>query len=248
MSQTDVVVFGIKKMILDGSLAPGDRLPREKDLSVDLAVSRSSLREGVRALSLMGVLETRQGAGTYVTSLDPSLLMAPLSFIVDLQKAENAINLHVVRRTLEMQAAQLAAVSIDEEGLAAAKASLDGMAAAMKADPVDHATILQCDIAFHRAVAHGSANPVLFELIAALTSQTVRSRLWRAISVGGAEGVTLSEHRSIYNALVEHSPDRAGIRMANHLLQVEDFLASGPPAPSEGPTAEELERIAKSAG
>ena len=76
MSQTDVVVHGIKQMILDGELAPGDQLPIEKDLGPRLGVSLSSLREGVRALSMMGVLESRQGAGTFVTQLDPSMLLA----------------------------------------------------------------------------------------------------------------------------------------------------------------------------
>ena len=70
-SQTDVVVEGIKQMLLDGRFVPGERLPIEADLAVLLGVSRGSLREGVRALSAMGVLETRQGSGTYVTGLDP---------------------------------------------------------------------------------------------------------------------------------------------------------------------------------
>ena len=78
-SQTDVVVDGIKSMIIRGRLGPGARLPREKDLALELNVSRGPLREGVRALCLMGVLETRQGDGTYVTSLDASLLLAPMA-------------------------------------------------------------------------------------------------------------------------------------------------------------------------
>lgn len=69
ISQTDVVVQGIRSLIVEGKLRPGDRLPVEKDLAGAL-VSRNPLREGVRALSVMGVLETRQGAGTYVTALD----------------------------------------------------------------------------------------------------------------------------------------------------------------------------------
>jgi DNA-binding FadR family transcriptional regulator len=61
VSQTDVVVQGIRQMIIDRRLRPGDRLPIEKDLAAALGVSRNPLREGVRALSMMGVLETRQG-------------------------------------------------------------------------------------------------------------------------------------------------------------------------------------------
>src|SRR3712207_1697225 len=83
-SLTDVGVQRIKAMIVDGELEPGSRLPVEHDLAAALGVSRGSLREGVRALAMMGVLETRQGDGTYVTSLDPSVLLAPMGFVVDL--------------------------------------------------------------------------------------------------------------------------------------------------------------------
>src|SRR5215213_7467003 len=83
-SQTDVVIQSVKDMITTGVLAPGSRLPVEKDLAAQLAVSRGSLREGVRALAMMGVLETRQGDGTYVTSLGPSLLLAPVGLAVEL--------------------------------------------------------------------------------------------------------------------------------------------------------------------
>ncbi|KGM08789.1 FadR/GntR family transcriptional regulator, partial [Cellulomonas carbonis] len=109
MSRTDRVVDGITRMILDGELRAGDRLPVEKDLAAALDVSRGSLREGVRALEALGVLEARQGAGTYVTSLDPSLLVGPLGMVVELQAAGHALPVHEVRRTLETEAAGLAA-------------------------------------------------------------------------------------------------------------------------------------------
>ena len=79
MARTADVVAAIKDMILAGELGAGDRLPTEKDLGARLGVSRGPLREGVSALAAMGVLDTRQGDGTYVTSLEPGLLMAPLS-------------------------------------------------------------------------------------------------------------------------------------------------------------------------
>src|SRR3954447_4697745 len=102
-SQTDVVVQSIRQMIIAGQLRPGDRLPIERDLAAALGVSRNPLREGVRALSIMGVLETRQGDGTYVTKLDPSMLLAPMGFVVDLQTGDGTHHLHVVRRILETE-------------------------------------------------------------------------------------------------------------------------------------------------
>src|SRR3954470_23700942 len=109
-SQTDVVVQSIRQMIIDGHLRPGDPLPVEKDLAAALGVSRNPLREGVRALSMMGVLETRQGDGTYGTKLDPSMLLAPIGFVVDLQDGSGTTHLHSVRRILETEAAAAAAL------------------------------------------------------------------------------------------------------------------------------------------
>ncbi|MEN0137529.1 MAG: FadR/GntR family transcriptional regulator [Rhodococcus sp. (in: high G+C Gram-positive bacteria)] len=224
LSQTQVVVQGIKQMIVEGSLGPGARLPIEKELATALGVSRGSLREGVRALVTLGVLDTRQGAGTYVTSLDASLLTAPVSFIVDLQSADSALDLHVVRRTLETQAASLSAARVDGESIASIEAALEDMRKA--ADEADHEAMLDADMRFHRAIAVGSGNPVLAALIESLTALTVRDRLWRAIVDDRAEQTTIAEHAAILRALRDRSPERAAMRMANHLLQVEEFLAA----------------------
>lgn len=228
LSQSDVVVYGIKDMIVRGELLPNSRLPVEKDLSEALKVSRGSLREGVRALSVLGILETRQGSGTYVTDLNPTLLLAPLSFIVDLQQPEDAIHLHAVRRVLETEAAEQAATRISDEQIAEMQDVLNRFEAALGSPEVDHESVLAMDIAFHQIVADASQNPVLGALIAGLSSRTVRGRLWRAISDERAEQTTLAEHRAIASALTDHAADRARYRMAAHLLVVEDFLRQRP--------------------
>lgn len=97
-------------MITSGDLAAGSRLPRERDLAEALGVSRGSLREGVRALCAMGVLETRQGAGTYVTALDASRLFAPIELLVDIGSDSDPYHLQMVRRALETEAAGRAAM------------------------------------------------------------------------------------------------------------------------------------------
>lgn len=230
MSQTDVVVYGIKRMILDGELAPGDKLPIEKDLAPRLGVSRGSLREGVRALSIMGVLETRQGAGMFVTSLDASLLLTPMNFVVDLQPS-GAQHVHSVRRVLETDAAGRAARVISDDELARAGRILDQAEAAIR--DVDHDGVLEADMAFHKLIATASGNPVLAALIEALSSRTVRGRMWRAISDENADAATALEHRAILRALAERDPAAAQIRMANHLLEVENFLQDRPPLEPE---------------
>lgn len=229
VSQTDVVVQGIKKLIVDGALRPGDRLPIEKDLAEALGVSRGPLREGVRALSIMGVLETRQGDGTYVTALDPSLLLAPMGFVVDLQDHSGVHHLHAVRRMLETQAAGLAATRISDEALAAADEILRRTEAELIDGVPDHEALIDNDIAFHRVIAQASGNPVLAALIEGLGGRTTRDRLWRSISQEGADQATHGEHRAILDALDSRDPERARVRMAAHLFGVEDYLRQRPP-------------------
>src|SRR3982751_1257687 len=155
-SQTDVVIQSVKDMITSGRLTPGSRLPVEKDLAAALAVSRGSLREGVRALAMMGVLETRQGDGTYVTSLDANLLLAPMGFMVDLQTPANSAHLQAVRRVLESQAASRAASRITDDELAEAKSILDDVEPMLESKDLDHDQIMNADIAFHRIIARAA--------------------------------------------------------------------------------------------
>lgn len=224
VSQTDIVVEGIRHMLVDGRLRPGDRLPVEKDLAAALGVSRNPLREGVRALSMMGVLETRQGDGTYVTKLDPSMLLAPLGFVVDLQAGSGTTHLHAVRRILETEAAASAALRIASAELDAAAELLRHNGAELTLDEPNHETVIENDIAFHRIIADAAGNPVLAALIDALGGRTMRDRLRRSISQTGADETAHSEHLSILAALTSHDPDRARTRMAAHLFTVEDYL------------------------
>lgn len=224
MSRTDEVVDGIKRMIFDGELGPGDKLPVEKDLAERLGVSRGSLREGVRALSILGILDTRQGDGTYVTSLDPSRLLSPLRLVVDLHGDAEAQPFHAVRRVLETEAAGLAARRITPEALAEARGLLDRVAEILGASPVDHEQFIQADVAFHRIIAGQAGNPVLEALIETLASRTVRERLWRSLHEEGAETRTADDHEAIWRALAAGDAEAARVRMAAHLLDVEESL------------------------
>ncbi|TDC20528.1 FadR family transcriptional regulator [Streptomyces sp. 8K308] len=226
-SQTDVVVDGIKRMIMGGELAAGARLPVEKDLAAQLGVSRSSLREGVRALTMTGVLETRQGAGTYVTALDPRILMSPMTFLADLQRPESVVELQSVRRVLEVEAAGRAALRISDAELASAEGILATMDELLNGPgSPSHEAVMEADIAFHRVIAGACGNATLEALIEALASRTVRARLWRAINEEGTELVTHREHRAILAALRSRDPDASRLRMGVHLLAVEQYLTA----------------------
>ena len=228
-SRTERVVDGVTGMILDGRLRPGQRLPVEKELAEALDVSRGSLREGVRALAVLGVLESRQGDGTYVTALDPALLVGPLGLVVELQAADSALHVHTVRRMLETEVAGLAAAAARTAGadLAPARRALDDAAAAL-AGEADRAGLLPADLAFHRALAEVAGNPVLAALVEALGGRTARHRLWRGLTQPGADEAAHAEHEAIFAAVLAGDVERARIRMAAHLLEVEDSLRAEP--------------------
>ena len=213
LSQSGVVIEGIKQMLVSGELQRGDRLPIEKDLANRLGVSRGSLREGVRALVAMGVLETRQGAGTYVTRLDAHLLISPIGFVVDLHDAQGVRQIQHVRRVLESEAARNAAQKMTESEILAARAVLDRFAT--KSNEADddglHHLSMEVDVEFHRLIARASGNQVLEALIEALASRTVRARLWRAINEAGAMQRSHYEHVTILDAIQRGDSYEAGI-------------------------------------
>src|SRR5216110_524601 len=104
-------------MIVTGELGPGDRLPKEADLAERLGLSRNSLREAVKALSLIRVLDVRQGDGTYVTSLEPNLLLDAMSFVVDFHRDDTVLEFLEVRRILEPAATALAALHMSDDDI-----------------------------------------------------------------------------------------------------------------------------------
>ncbi len=225
-SQSDVVIDGIRDMIVDGRLTAGSRLPIERDLGELLGVSRGSLREGVRALVRLGVLETRQGDGTYVTRLDAATLFGPLSFLSDLQTPEASVHLLAVRRIIEPEAAAIAATRMDATQLDEARAILaHGDSLLVTDGEIDIEATIDADTAFHRCIAAATDNPAIEAIVHALIGRTTRARLWRAIHDAGAVNRTQREHRAILDALEEGDSAKARIRMAVHVLGVEEYTA-----------------------
>src|ERR1700757_1391781 len=129
-SVTDDAIERIRELVASGEWGPGARLPRGADLAKQLGLSRNSLREAVRALSLARVLEVRQGDGTYVSSLEPGELLEPPLSATPLLRGRTVLELFEVRRLLEPEAAALAAQRVDASLAAALRAELDRMFAA----------------------------------------------------------------------------------------------------------------------
>lgn len=217
-SQYEVVVHGIQEMIGSGEIDPGGRLPVEPELAGRFGVSRSSLREGVRALVAMGILETRQGSGTTVTSLDPHLLLQPLVFWAGNQAGKSSRDLHTVRRALEVESAASAASRRATADVEKLRSLLDGAEPAIRSS--DHEAAMAADLEFHMELAGISGNPILIALLEALSRPTLRMRMWQSIHRSGRLESTHHEHHAVLNAIAAGDPVAAHAAMYTHLSQV----------------------------
>jgi GntR family transcriptional regulator, transcriptional repressor for pyruvate dehydrogenase complex len=219
MSRTDEAIVKIKEMIVSGDLQPGDRLPRENDLAQHLGLSRNSLREAVRALEVINILDVRQGDGTYVTSLAPELLLDAVTFVVDFHRDDRVLQFLEVRRILEPAATALAAARIAAEEVDALSALVDEIT---PQTPVEER--VERDVEFHRRIANASGNVVLAGLIESLTGHTTRARRWRGLTEQDAYEHTVSEHRAICAALRAGDVELARSWAAVHVAGVERWL------------------------
>jgi GntR family transcriptional regulator, transcriptional repressor for pyruvate dehydrogenase complex len=223
MAVTESAINRIKEMIVSGELRPGDRLPKEADLADRLGLSRNSLREAVSALSLINVLDVRQGDGTYVTSLEPQLLLETLSFIVDFHRDDTVLHFFEVRRILDPAAASMAALhmtSDDTAELGAILAEIDDAASVEE--------LVANDLRFHQRIAEGSGNPVLASLLDTLSAPTTRARIWRGLTQQGAVQRTRDQHTAIHEAIAACQPDVARAWATVHIADVEDWLRTMP--------------------
>ncbi|MEV6957669.1 FCD domain-containing protein [Streptomyces sp. NPDC051207] len=209
----------IKAMIAEGTLRPGQRLPTERDLAARLGISRGSMREAVRALTVMGVLEARHGSGIYVTQLRAADLLETFGAMADLSPGAQLPEMLEVRRILESAAAALAAARITEEQLADVERHL----AAMNATD-DPEELLTHDLAFHRAITAAAGNETLAALLEGLSSRTVRARVRRGHQERGAIERTRREHAAVLAALAARDPEAARTAAAAHVAAVETWL------------------------
>ncbi|MFG1945003.1 FadR/GntR family transcriptional regulator [Nonomuraea sp. NPDC048826] len=219
MAVTDAAIDKIKQMILSGEVAPGDRLPKEADLAERLGLSRNSLREAVRALALINVLDVRQGDGTYVTSLEPRLLLDTMSFILDLHRDDTVLQFFEVRRILEPAATAMAAELMTDDDIAELRTILESL----PAEPTIEELVAN-DLRFHQRIAAGSGNSVLCSFIESLSGPTTRARIWRGLTQEGAMARTREQHTAIYEAIAARQPEVARAWATIHVAGVESWL------------------------
>ncbi|MET7305142.1 FadR/GntR family transcriptional regulator [Embleya sp. NPDC005575] len=219
MAVTDEAIDKIKGMIVSGELQPGEKLPKEADLAARLGLSRNSLREAVKALSLIRILDVRQGDGTYVTSLEPTLLLGAISFVVDFHHDKSVLDFLQVRRILEPAATALAAELIDAEGIATLRTLADP-----PSPDAGHDALIEQDLRFHHQIAVFGGNQVLCSLLETLSGPTMRARTWRGLTEDDSWQRTIREHHAIVDALECRDAGAAHAWSTVHISGVEQWL------------------------
>ncbi|KQQ01566.1 MULTISPECIES: FadR/GntR family transcriptional regulator [unclassified Rathayibacter] len=209
----------LTSLLTRGDLVPGSRLPPERQLAESLGVGRSAVREALAALEILGIVSVRPGSGTYLRDSTSELLPTTLSWGLMLSAGRTA-ELIEVRSGLEIQAAMLAAIRIDAEGLEKLRAHL----AAMESHLDDMSVFVDADVRFHLQIALSSGNVVLRDLL-----QTIRSllRLWveRALSSPEQALDAFTEHRAVLEALEAGDPAAAARAMESHMSTASRRLA-----------------------
>jgi GntR family transcriptional regulator, transcriptional repressor for pyruvate dehydrogenase complex len=216
---TEHVIEYVRRLIGSGDLHPGDRLPPERDLATQLGVSRPTVRAGLRALSAMGVIESRHGSGTYIPSGPPRLDSEALRFLAALHGITRN-EMYEARRVLEVSVAGMAAERAASDHLATIADEVTSLFAAMN----DPQAFLVHDIRFHRAVAVASGNPILaslVEMVSALYYERRRETAARATERNLHDAAEL--HRRIYQAIRSHNVEQARSLMSEHLLHSSAF-------------------------
>jgi GntR family transcriptional repressor for pyruvate dehydrogenase complex len=202
-------------LIRERQLHPGDRLPAERELAQSMGVSRPSLREALRALSILGVIENRHGSGTYVTSLQPDMLVEHLDFIIALND-RSFLDLFQARKILEVGIASLAARQITEEELKDLEQNLQRSADAID----DPKRFLQADLDLHQCIMKAARNQILALFMRSINDVNVASRR-RTGELPEVRKQTLKDHRLILAALKAHDAEAAAQAMRDHLDHVE---------------------------
>lgn len=223
-------------MIQSGVLAPGDKLPTERSLAEQLGVSRSSVREALSALEVMGVIRSRPGLGNYVTD-DLSSEAARREF-EGLISEGGTVEILEARRLFEPDLAALAAQRRGADDLAVMRSCLAEMEARLNAGEDSW----EPDWGFHAAVAAASQNPVVVAIVD-LLGQRMTGELWQLMRERNLASSSLrprqylEDHRAIYHAIEQHDHSEAARRMRQHLETITRDLADSDGEQVIGPAA-----------
>ncbi|MCX4835818.1 FCD domain-containing protein [Streptomyces sp. NBC_01016] len=229
MTATDTAAAGLRAMIASGELAAGAQLPPEPDLCARLGVSRGSLREAVRSLAALGMLEPRHGAGTFVSALRPAHMLAGFAAMVDVLPLDGILELFDTRRAVECQAAALAAARADGKVIA----RLRELQARLSATE-DEQELHDLDHEFHTTICAASGNETLAALAGVLRSRGRHYNVYGSAQGTAVRAASDQGHEALIDALAAHDPTAAAAAAGAHLTRTERWLRQLRPAPEPG--------------
>jgi GntR family transcriptional regulator, transcriptional repressor for pyruvate dehydrogenase complex len=211
------IVQQIEESIVKGDLKPGDQLPAERELAQRFGVSRTAVREAVKALREKGLVEAYSGRGTFITDGTTQAVRQSLDLMVKIGQPEGSNHLAEVRAILEPEIAARAATRIQESELATMREAV----AAMDAAGQDPDAYIEADLDFHLALAEGAANPLILSLLDSIVGLLREQRL-RIFKVPGGPQRGQFHHKKILEAVERHDAEGARQAMRDHLEQVRD--------------------------
>jgi GntR family transcriptional repressor for pyruvate dehydrogenase complex len=213
VSISDTIVDKIMGLIESGDLQPGQRLPPERDLCVRFGAARSSVREALRCLAIVGVLRARVGEGTSVAADGGKVLSRIMHWrlITEQQDVENLMEVRIALEGLSVSSFALNATTRDIQQL---QELLSKMAAALKAG--DPKRFLAWDLEFHLFIGNASGNVLLFDLISMIRGQVAKG-LTRVLATPSTLPIALKDHTRILDKIRRRDPDGARAEMYVHL-------------------------------
>ena len=209
------IVKQLIALINSGSLKPGDRLPPERDLATELNVSRTAIREALRALELMGFIDSRVGGGTFIRQITLDNVIDPFTNLLS-QDKKLILELIEVRQLLETEIARLAAKRITPEGMAEIEKSISLMEDEISAGGIG----LNGDDAFHEALARAAANSAMEKILNMCRDLLSYSRR-ASLEIAGQPEKSLKDHIAIYDAICSKDEKLSGKLMKDHLIKAQ---------------------------
>jgi len=209
------IVDQIELRILSGALKIGDQLPSERELGEQFAVSRTAVREAVKALREKGLVEVSPGRGTFITNSTSRVARNSLGLMVKIGQVERSSDLVEVREMFEPGMTALAALRATTEEIAAMQSAIDRMDACLN----DASGYIEADFEFHRTLAeasHNSLMPLLIDFIV----DVLREQRLHIFQVPGGPQRGQNHHKTILAAVIRHDPEAAQEAMKLHLRQV----------------------------
>ena len=209
------IVKQIEDSVLKGILKPGDQLPSERELAEQFGVSRTAVREAIKALGEKGLVESYSGRGTFITNGTSHAIRQSLDLMMKIGQAEGSGHLAEVRDILEPEIAALAAARAEEQHLASLREAVTVMDEAKS----DAEAFIEADLDFHLALAEAAANPLILSLIDSIVGLLREQRL-RIFQTDGGPERGQYHHKRILKAVENHDSERARQCMRAHLKQV----------------------------